>query len=397
MTAPGDVLCRKYRIVRPLGAGGMGTVYEAENVQTGARLAVKLLHPDLLADRTARARFLREARTAARVGHRNIVEVYDLDMDDSGAVPFIVQELLVGRPLSAHLDSLPGCRMDARSAVATIVPVMGALVGAHRRGVVHRDLKPSNIFLCQGPGGAVTPKLIDFGIAKVREDGDLTALTAAGVVVGSPEYMSPEQVRGSAGVDAQTDVWSIGVVLYECVTGVVPFRGGSVAEVMAEVLHAPVPPVTSHGVDVPADLAAVIHRCVERDRSKRFPTIQRAVEALLETRAWSDGARAPVDFDTTERNLVSPLADAAVAADDAPTLLHEDTPTLGDPPSPADPPTLVRPPPTDPPTLVRRASAPARTPRKTREVPLWVLVVGAVVLVVVAALVGHAVGRAGRP
>ncbi len=269
MAAAGDVLRGKYRLLRGIGEGGMGQVFEAEHLHTGAHVAIKLLHADMLDHGTARRRFLREARASARVGHRNIVEVYDLDMDDSGAVPFIVQELLTGRTLAAALAALPEGRMSPHAALTTLVPLMGALVGAHRRGVVHRDLKPANIFLCEGADGAVTPKLIDFGIAKELAAGEATSLTATGAVLGSPEYMSPEQVAGDTTVDAQTDVWAMGVVLYEALTGRPPFHGDSPTGTMVKVLHAPVPPITSWGVELGADLAAAVHRALERDRSAR--------------------------------------------------------------------------------------------------------------------------------
>ena len=337
----------------------MGQVFEAQHVHTGAHVAIKTLHGGMLDNITARQRFLREARACVRVGHRNIVEVFDLDMDDAGTCPFIVQEFLVGETLAELLDRSPSQRLDARAALRLLVPVMGALVGAHRRGVVHRDLKPSNIFLCEG--NEVTPKLIDFGVAKVRADGDATALTATGIALGSPEYMSPEQVAGDATVDAQSDVWSMGVVLYECVTGNIPFAGTSPQDSMVKVLHARVPPVTGWSVAVDDDLARVIHRALERDRTRRYRTMQSLVEALLETRAWSEGTAPAVDFSTTERNLPSS------------TLVDDEAATLVMDPSPR-------------PT----------TPKPARGAwPTWVFVLLGVLLVVAATLLGRALGRAG--
>ena len=336
----------------------MGQVFEAQHIHTGARLAIKTLRPHLLDDVITRQRFLREARASVRIGHKNIVGVYDLDMDDTGSWPFIVQEFLIGETLGDLLDRTPGQRIDPRAALRILVPVMGALVGAHRHGVVHRDIKPTNIFLCED--AEVIPKLIDFGIAKVRSDSDATALTAAGLIVGSPEYMSPEQVVGDSTVDAQTDVWAMGVVLYEAITGHAPFGGSSPQDAMVKVLHASIPAVTSWGVPIDEDLASVIHGALERERSRRFPTMQALVAALLETKAWSAGTPPELDFNTTERDVQCSIID-----DSAKTLQFEPT------------------------------KRPRSVPGQNRGMPTWLIALVALALVAVAALAGRALGRAG--
>ena len=193
--------------------------------------------------------------------------------------------------------------------------------------------------------------------------GEATALTATGAILGSPEYMSPEQVAGDTTVDAQTDVWAMGVVLYEALTGHVPFRADSPTGTMDQVLHAPITPIASWDAGVAPDLAAAVHRALERDRLVRYATMQRFVEALLETRAWRAEA-APVEFDTTERDLAPPTEPEVDP--DAPTLVRDE---------PAPPLRRLRSP---------RASAPG-----------WLIVLGAALVVVIAALVGRAIGRAG--
>ena len=372
MLATGDVLRGKYRLLREIAAGGMGRVFEAEHLFTGQRVAIKVLHATLLDDVTQRHRFLREARACVRIAHPNIVQVFDLDMDDSGACPFIVQEFLHGETLAQALDRIPSHQIEPGALLRLVVPLMGALVGAHRRGVVHRDLKPANLFLCATPTGTV-PKLLDFGVAKVRTDGSETVLTATGLLIGTPEYMSPEQVAGESTVDAQTDVWAMGVVLYEALTGRLPFEGASAQTLMVQVLHGSVVPVDTRGAWVPPDLAAVVHRALTRDRARRYPTMQRMLEALLETSAWTTDA-APPEFNTTVRDLEASAPPAGTAIEPPVRTLALDPPRR----SPGDSP------PAPPSPHVRAA---------TVSVPWWALALGALLLVTLALLVGRALGR----
>lgn len=367
MLQSGDILVGKYRLLEPLGEGGGGQVFAAVHLHTGRELAIKVLHELLLDDLSARMRFLQEARTAVRLRHPHVVEVFDLDMDDSGTRPFIVQERLHGETLDRTLAARPGGRLDAAEALRVLVPVMGALVGAHRRGVVHRDLKPSNVFLSQTPDGVV-PKLIDFGVAKVHADRNATLLTATGTLIGTPAYMSPEQVSGDRALDARTDVWSMGVVLYETLAGRLPFEAPSAAEAMVRILYHDPTPLLAVRSDLPPDLAAVVHRALERSLDRRYPSMQALIEAVLDSSCWNAIGDDPPEFDTFDRALESDTADDAAVT----------TPQLA---APVQAPVPIQPAPTTP-------TAP------TRPIRGWV-VAAALALVALAALLGRAAAQAG--
>jgi len=319
-----DKLSGKYRLLRLLGEGSMGQVWEGEHLFTGQRVAIKLLNSALLHDAMLRQRFIREARTCVRIAHPNIVRVFDLDLDDDGLQPYIVQELLHGETLADLLDRTPGGRLPPAYVLRLLVPLMGALVGAHRLGVVHRDIKPANIFLCATADGMV-PKLIDFGIAKMRPEGGETQLTTGGMLLGSPAYMSPEQAAGDGAVDAQSDVWAMGIVMYEALTGQLPFRDASPQRVLLQVLREAAPRIETTGVSIPADLAAVVHRALERDRGRRFASMQRLVEAVLETSVWSPEAPMP-SYDSTEQELEIPTS--IYVRPEVPTRVDDEALTL---------------------------------------------------------------------
>ncbi len=378
MPKQGDRLSGKYRLLRPLGEGAMGQVWEAEHLFTGQRVAIKLLHRDLLHDEIQRQRFIREARACVRIAHPNIVRVFDLDLDDDGLQPYIVQELLHGQTLADLLDRTPGGHLDPVSVVRLLVPLMGALVGAHRLGVVHRDIKPANIFLCITSDGMV-PKLIDFGIAKIRPEGGEAALTTGGMLLGSPAYMSPEQAAGEGAVDAQSDVWAMGVVMYEALTGQLPFQGETPQWALLQVLSEPVPPIETLGVAVPADLAAVVHRALERDRGHRFASMQRLVEAVLETSVWSSDAPLP-SYESTEEELEVPTQ--IDARSKAPDGVDEEALTVMLPGRSDDAATTVRAP-------------SARGDRRGKGLdasPRWVIWIGVVGLLVLGAALGRWMG-----
>ena len=282
----GDTVAGKYRLDRLLGEGGMGAVYAAENLNTGRRVAIKVLHGEWTQRPEVVQRFLREARATTTIAHPNVVEVLDLDVDRDRGIPYIVQEFLEGETLEAHLGTRPGRRLEPAEALRLLLPVIGALVAAHARGVVHRDLKPANLFIARSRGGEVVPKVIDFGIAKsVDAPGGSSQHTQAGTAIGTPGYMSPEQVSGLPDVDAQTDVWSLGVVLYEALAGRLPFESPNVNVQMAKILYEAPTPLATVAPSVPDDLAAVVHTALQRERPHRFASMRAMLAAVLETGA----------------------------------------------------------------------------------------------------------------
>lgn len=233
---PGDRLGRKLELVSQLGEGGMGALWLARNLATEAEVAVKVLRSDRERDGHAAERFRHEAQLGAMLTHRNITRVFDLLEDDDGSL-VLVMELLHGQTLEAAYKQRGS--LSCREAVAVVVPILGALQHAHERGVVHRDVKPSNIFLHVDPDGHITPKLLDFGIAKTH---DASVLTRTGDALGSPSYMSPEQVRAAKQLDGRSDLFSVGVVLYEIITGENPFHAPSPTASLAHVLELDVDP-----------------------------------------------------------------------------------------------------------------------------------------------------------
>jgi serine/threonine protein kinase len=271
---PGMVVGGKFALLRRIGEGGVGVVFEAEDTWIGRRVALKVLHSHLVDHADMLARFRREARAAATTNHPNIVAVFEVGQWHDGS-PYIVQELLDGEPLREMMTR--DWRLKPEVAIEIIVPIMGALVAAHRAGIVHRDIKPENIFLFRTPEGAVIPKLIDFGIAKIAA-GDHHTLR--GALLGTPAYMSPEQVGGLE-ADHRSDVWAIGAVLYEMLAGQCPYEGPSGASVLAKILTEPVPLITKRVPAVPAELAAVVHKALARNVEERWLTMQEFLDALL--------------------------------------------------------------------------------------------------------------------
>ena len=275
--AAGAVLCGKYRLEALLGEGGMGAVWLATNVLLDLPVAIKLIRAGL--DRSAlRARLQLEARSAAKLGHPSIVRVYDVGESECGD-PFIVMEHLRGETLAQLLD---GGRLPATRAVQLLLPIIDALAMAHGRGIVHRDLKPDNLMLAL-EDERVCPKILDFGVAKLTDPHDTDhKLTEAGAVVGSPEYMSPEQARGQDDVGASTDIWSMCVVLYETVTGCAPFTASNYHALLRSIVEEDPKPLTEHGAG-DDELWQILERGLRKDRAQRYPEISELGQALA---AW---------------------------------------------------------------------------------------------------------------
>jgi serine/threonine protein kinase len=269
----GTTLAGKYVLERLLGVGGSGAVYEATHQRTGARHAIKLLLPS--ADRADAERMLREARALAKLEHEHIVRLVDLDEDSEGEL-YLVEELLRGRTLRALLDE--ELILSPQRSLELLVPVLRALGYAHARGIVHRDLKPENIFLCEDEAGRVTPKLLDFGL--VREAATSGGTTRPGTLLGTPRYMSPEQAWGRDDIDGRSDLWSLGVVLYECLSGMSPFDGANDRAVLASIVTTDAPHLRSTGVAVDEDLADAVMLALTRAPEARVPSAAAWEEAL---------------------------------------------------------------------------------------------------------------------
>jgi serine/threonine protein kinase len=276
VTAIGDVLAGKYRVLAELGAGGMGCVYRAENMLTGKQVALKCLHPHLTAGADSSERLLREARAVSSLTHSNVVDVYDVVKD--GETLFLVMELLKGETLRAYLQRNPQPKIS--EFLALLLPAMSGVEAAHQGGVIHRDLKPENIFLAQigGMKHAVI-KVLDFGIAKLALSRGST-LTRTGAALGTPLYMSLEQLRGDKDIDQRADVYAFGVMLYEAVTGLMPYDAETLPELAIKVATTDAPPVKSLRGDVPTALARIIDWAVARDRKQRVPNLQTLQQEL---------------------------------------------------------------------------------------------------------------------
>lgn len=284
---PGDVLGGKYKVERVLGAGGMGVVVAARHVDLGQRVALKFMLKEAMAGSNAE-RFLREAKAAVQLKSVHTARVLDVGRLKNGE-PFMVMEYLEGRDLDAELQARGP--LPPHIAVEYILQACEALAEAHALGMIHRDVKLKNMFLTQAVDGRPLVKVLDFGLAKqLGSHGDVS-LTATNTVFGSPQYMSPEQMRSAKDVDHRSDIWSLGVCLYELVTGRVPFDASGVAEICAMVLKDPVPPPSQFVFGLPPDLEEVILRCLEKDPNNRYQSVAELAFALQSYGADEGSAR----------------------------------------------------------------------------------------------------------
>lgn len=275
---PGDVLLSKYRIERLLGQGGMGFVFAAKHLELGQLHAIKFLLPDDLEDHDARERFLREARAAAQVKGEHVVRVHDVGRMEDGT-PYMIMEYLDGydlKVLLARQGPLP-----LHDAVTYVLHACDAIIEAHAKGIIHRDLKPANLFVVRRHDGSAYVKVLDFGISKITQPEEVD-LTTTNMALGSTPYMSPEQMRASKTVDGRTDIWALGVILYELLTGSSPFYAGSKHEIVAKVLQDDPRPLRQVRPEVPEGLARVVMRCLSKERDARFATIELLALALKE-------------------------------------------------------------------------------------------------------------------
>lgn len=279
----GDVLGGKYRVERILGQGGMGMVVAARHVQLGQRVALKFMLKEAMTEPAHAERFAREARAAVQLRSAHTARVLDVGKLKNGE-PYMVMEYLEGKDLDAVLRE-QGRALSVPAAVDYMLQACEAFAEAHSLGMIHRDIKPKNLYLTQTVDGRPLVKVLDFGLAKtIGQMGDIS-LTATAAVFGSPQYMSPEQMRSAKDVDTRSDIWSIGVCLYELLTTKVPFDAPGLAEICAMVLKDPLVPPSRYNPEIPPDLEAVIVKCLEKDPSARYQTVAELAFAL---EPWSE-------------------------------------------------------------------------------------------------------------
>jgi serine/threonine-protein kinase len=282
----GETLAGRYAIERLIGEGAMGNVYEARHTGTHRRVAVKVISDEMLKHASVIARFKIEARAAGRIDSQHIAQVLDVGEDEERNVPFLVMELLHGEDLTQTQERLGVLPPDLVARIAAHACV--GLSRAHAAGIVHRDIKPGNLFLSEHDDDERIVKILDFGIAKVKSDteqGPGMALTRTGNLVGTPLYMPPEQARGDKVIDARADIWSLGVVMYQALTGATPHASAdSLGKLIIQICSAPAQPIEEIAPWVPPELAAIVMKCIEIDAPERFQSadeVQKALRAVL--------------------------------------------------------------------------------------------------------------------
>src|SRR5258706_11244536 len=283
----GDIIDGKYRIVRLLGEGGMGAVYEGENMRIHRRVAIKVLHAGVAATGEAVARFEREAQAAGRIGSEHIVEVLDLGNLPSGD-RYMVMEFMDGDSLSARIRDRT--RLTPGETYPIMHQLLEALAAAHGAGIIHRDLKPDNVYLLKSRGGkADFVKLLDFGISKFNQlSGDSGfSMTRTGAVMGTPYYMAPEQAKGSRELDPRVDLYAAGVILYEAITGEVPFNADTFNELLFKIVLEAAKPVEQVVPNLDPAFAAIVNKSMGREPATRFQTAREFQQALEQ---WASGA-----------------------------------------------------------------------------------------------------------
>lgn len=280
MVGVGDVLAGKYRVEQVLGKGGMGYVVAAMHTQLDQRVAVKFMVPELCEHPEAVARFLREARAAVRIRSEHVARVLDVGTMDDGT-PYMVMEFLWGRDLATELEEVK--QLAVSQAADYVLQACEALAEAHAYGIVHRDLKPANLFLTRRPDGSAQIKVLDFGISKAATDQAAPAsesLTASQSLIGSPHYMSPEQVRRPKTVDSRSDIWALGVILHELISGDRPFGGDTPMSVLAAVVSDPAPRLRDLRPELSVGVEKVILRCLEKEPANRYASVADLASAL---------------------------------------------------------------------------------------------------------------------
>jgi len=303
--AKGTILAGKYRILEELGHGGMGIVYKADDMKLRRAVAIKFLPPELNANPEARERFIQEARAAAALSHPNICTIHEVD--ESEGKPFIVMEYIEGEDLRQKVKKGP---LPIEEALDITIQAAEGLEKAHQKGIVHRDIKSANIMVTES--GQV--KIMDFGLAKLRGG---SSLTGEGATIGTVAYMSPEQARGDK-VDGRTDIWSLGVVLYEMLTGELPFRGERDVSLLYSIVHEPPRSLKDKKPPVPAELQRVIERTLDKNPDSRYPT---AAEMKKDIVRYQDALKAEAAGVFNLRSLLKRLRRPAIAIPSAIALI----------------------------------------------------------------------------
>ena len=287
----------KYQLVRMIGRGGMGSVWEARHVSLGTSSAIKFIESDYADSHEARSRFDKEAKAAATIQSKHAIQIFDHGVTDDGK-PYIVMEMLQGEPLDKRIERLR--QMTLPDTARILQQVCRGLARAHERGIIHRDLKPENIFIVRTPDDdEEIAKVLDFGIAKIAAapgSPGVTSSTKTGAVLGTPFYMSPEQARGLRNVDHRTDCWSLGVIAFKCLTGKLPFDGESVGDLLVKICTAPIPVPSQMAPGLPPSFDAWFARALERDPERRFPNVTELADAICYAAGIASRARGSTPF-----------------------------------------------------------------------------------------------------
>jgi eukaryotic-like serine/threonine-protein kinase len=379
--APGDVLARKYRLLEPLGEGGMAVVWVAINIALDMKVAVKILRAGLANDARLVARVRQEAKATASIAHKNIVQVYDYGVTAWGA-PFIVMELLRGETLADRLKARGKLRTLEAARIA--LRAMKGITVAHAKGIIHRDLKPENIFLALEDNGMERPKVLDFGVSFVaREGGD--DRSRSGGMVGTPAYLPPEAISLDHRGDARGDVWALGVMLYEMVTGELPFQGPNTHALLESILKDDPPPMHALAPGADVRLEAIVGRALAKDPTQRYPGVRELFDDL---NVWLGEKDASVSVPRLPAGVPLALPSDPHSDDEGDTVVGPSLESSGQTPAAYDRDSDVRGAPSSPapptassrPTL--RAAPPTKSPFPVAAAVLVIAALGAVSIVV---------------
>jgi serine/threonine-protein kinase len=365
LLAPGDILDRKYRVVRLVGEGGMGEVYEGVNVRLGRRVAIKVMNASVAMEADGIVRFEREAKAASRIGSEHVPEVYDLGDLPSGE-RYMVMEYLDGESFASRLARVK--RLPVKEASLLAIQILEGLVKVHAAGIVHRDLKPGNVFLVRDEDGSEMVKILDFGVCKMTKTGRASRaeVTGVGDLLGTPAYMSPEQIEhGPARVDARSDLYAVGVLLYRATAGKLPFRGKTIVELLQKLRAGGAVPLSEYVPDVDPRFAAIVDKAIEWSAEGRYQTAAQFRDAL---RRWLGAVKnvnqllsefldedEPEEEDTNERPAAA-----------APPRKKTNLPPVRPPPKRPRKSTRPPPPPSDDERTVRKKGAELESTLRTQ-------------------------------